>query len=186
MEQRCSAENVGGGYRTLVAWGWRLLNKLFSFSTFTSIVHAFVSSRLGYFISLFVVLPMIRLSPLQTQLNAAARLIARLIDYQTSLHSHLNILHWLPLSERIQLEVQSSVLKDQLGIAKSIFVILFFAPSALRFVRFSPLAHWTSLFPASEHLWLNLQAINLFCDFGYHGGFPPPFDLVFCSIYCIV
>src|SRR6218665_1756559 len=48
---------------------------------FTSIVHAFVCSRIDYCNSLLIGLPKSRLSPFQTVLNAAARLIARLPRY---------------------------------------------------------------------------------------------------------
>src|SRR6218665_107453 len=59
----------------------RTIRKAVSVSIFTSIVHAFVCSRIDYCNSPLVGLPMTRLSPLQTVLNAAARLIARLPRY---------------------------------------------------------------------------------------------------------
>src|SRR6218665_2043304 len=56
----------------------RTIRKAVSVPIFTSIVHAFVCSRIDYCNSLLIGLPKTRLSPLQTVLNAAARLIARL------------------------------------------------------------------------------------------------------------
>src|SRR6218665_1373205 len=48
---------------------------------FTSIVHAFVCSRIDYCNSLLIGLPKTRLSPLQTVFNTDVRLIARLPRY---------------------------------------------------------------------------------------------------------
>src|SRR6218665_699781 len=54
----------------------RTIRKAVSVPIFTSIVHAFVCSRIDYCNSLLIGLPKTRLSPLQTVLNSAARLIA--------------------------------------------------------------------------------------------------------------
>ena len=67
--------------------------------------------------SLFDGLPKVRLSPLQTVMNPAARLIARLPRF-----SHISTFmaeqpHWLPLSVRIQFKVLIFMLKCQLGLA---------------------------------------------------------------------
>jgi hypothetical protein len=95
----------------------RAIRRSVSSSTFTSIVHAFVCSRIDYCNSLLVGLPMVRISPLQSVLNAAARLIARLPRFShisTYMAEHL---HWLPLSARIQFKILILVLKSQLGLA---------------------------------------------------------------------
>src|SRR6218665_3168238 len=66
----------------------RTIHKAVSVPTciFISTVHAFVCSRIDYCNSLLIGLPKTRLSPLQTVLNAAARLIAiRLPTSATSL-----------------------------------------------------------------------------------------------------
>jgi len=78
--------------------------------TFTSIVHAFVCSRIDYCNSLLIGLPKVRLSPIQTVLNASARLIARLSSF-----SHISSFmtqqpHWLPFSTRIEFKVLLSFL----------------------------------------------------------------------------
>src|SRR6218665_2563109 len=49
-----------------------------SMPVFKSMVHAFVCSRIDYCNSLLIGLPKSRLAPLQSVLNAAARLIARI------------------------------------------------------------------------------------------------------------
>src|SRR6218665_2406234 len=59
----------------------RTIRKAVSVPIFTSIVHAFVCSSIDYCNSLLIGLPKTQLSPLQTVLNAAARLIARLPRY---------------------------------------------------------------------------------------------------------
>ena len=59
----------------------RVIRRSVSSSIFTTLVHAFVFSRIDYCNSLLVGLPKIRLSPLQSVLNTAARLIARLPRY---------------------------------------------------------------------------------------------------------
>ena len=59
----------------------RTIRKAVSVPIFTSIVHAFVCSRIDYCNSLLIGLPKTRLSPLQTVLKVAARLIARLPSY---------------------------------------------------------------------------------------------------------
>src|SRR6218665_1962777 len=56
----------------------RAIRRSVSSHVFTSIVHAFVCSQIDYCNSLLVGLPKVPLSPLQSVLDAAARLIARL------------------------------------------------------------------------------------------------------------
>src|SRR6218665_1291672 len=78
----------------------RTIRKAVSAPIFTSIVDAFVCSRIDYCNSLLIGLPKTRLSPLQTVLNAAARLIPRLppyshISYYMYIKEHL---HYCPFS----------------------------------------------------------------------------------------
>src|SRR6218665_672740 len=98
-------------------WRLRTIGKAVSVPIFTSIVHAFVCSRIDYCNSLLIGLPKTRLSPLQTVLNAAARLIARLPGYSHISYYIKEPLHWLPISTRIEYEVLLSVLKAQMGVA---------------------------------------------------------------------
>src|SRR6218665_2358879 len=62
----------------------RTIRKAVTVPIFTSILHVFVYSRIDYWNSLLIGLPKTRLSPLQTVLNAAARLIS-LQDCKTTL-----------------------------------------------------------------------------------------------------
>src|SRR6218665_3295101 len=91
----------------------RTIRKTVSVPIFTSIVHAFVCSRIDYCNSL----PKTRLSPLQTVLNAAARLISRLPRYSHTSYYIKEHLHWLPISTRIEYKVLLIVLKAQMGVA---------------------------------------------------------------------
>src|SRR6218665_1702491 len=95
----------------------RTIRKAVSVHIFTSIVHAFVCSRIDYCNSLPIGLPKTRLSPLQTVLNAAARLIARLPRYSHISYYIKEHLHWLPISTRIEYKVLLIVLKAQMGVA---------------------------------------------------------------------
>src|SRR6218665_1254707 len=56
----------------------RDISKSDSTYVFTSIIHAFFCSRIDYCDSLLIGLPKVRLSPLQTVLNASAQLIAHI------------------------------------------------------------------------------------------------------------
>ena len=64
--------------------------KCVSSFTFISIVHASVCSRLHYCNSLLVSLPKVRLFPLQSVFNAAARLKARLLRFSMYQRSWLD------------------------------------------------------------------------------------------------
>src|SRR6218665_531799 len=79
----------------------RVIRCSVSSHVFTSIAHAFVCSRVDYLLLQFSP----GWSPIQSVLNAAARLIARLprtSHISAFLFDHL---HWLPLIARIQLKV---------------------------------------------------------------------------------
>ena len=93
----------------------RAIRRSVSSSVFTSIVHAFICSRIDYCNSLLIGLPKIRLSPLQSVLNAAARLIARLPRSSHISSFMFEHLHWLPLVARIQLKVLTFIYRSCTG-----------------------------------------------------------------------
>lgn len=70
----------------------------------TTLIHAFITSRVDYCNSLFVNLPKKDLTRLQTILNRAARLIFNLAPF-TSTSSYLYDLHWLPIKARIEFKL---------------------------------------------------------------------------------
>jgi len=79
----------------------RAIRRSVSSSVFTTIVHAFICCRK----SLFVGLPNVRLSSLQSVLNSAARLIARLPRFSHISTYMTDVLHWLPIASRIRYKV---------------------------------------------------------------------------------
>ena len=62
-------------------------------------------------------LPKQRLSPLQSVLNASARLIARLPRFTHISTYMLDVLHWLPITARIHYKILFLVSKAQLSSA---------------------------------------------------------------------
>ena len=89
----------------------------YSTPVFTLIVHAFVSSRIDHCNSLLIVLPKVRLSTLQTMLNASARLIVRLPRFSSISSLIAQQLNWLPFTARIGFKVLPFILKSRLGSA---------------------------------------------------------------------
>jgi len=95
----------------------RAIRRSVSSSVFTSIIHAFICSRIDYRNSLLVGLPKVRLSPLQPVLNAAASLIARFPPWSHISSFMFDHLHWLPLIARIQLKVLTLIHRSYSGLA---------------------------------------------------------------------
>ena len=93
----------------------RAIRRSVSSAVFTTIVHAFVCCRIDYCNSLFAGLPKVRLSSLQSVLNSAARLIARLPRFSHISTYMTNVLHWLPVTSRIKYKILLLVSKTQLG-----------------------------------------------------------------------
>src|SRR6218665_2480222 len=92
----------------------KAIRKSVSISVFTSIVHAFVCFRIDYCNSLLIDLHKVRLSLIQTVINASARLIARLPSFSLISSFMTQTLHWLPFTTRIEFKVLFLVLKSQL------------------------------------------------------------------------
>src|SRR5688572_31906555 len=95
----------------------RAIRHSVSSSVFTTLVHAFICSRIDYCNSLLIGLHKVRLSPLQSVLKAAARLIARLSRYSHISAFMFEQLHWLPLSARIKFKILILVFNAQRGLA---------------------------------------------------------------------
>lgn len=70
----------------------------------TTLMHAFITSRVDYCNALFVNLPKKDLMRLQLILNRAARLIFNLPPFE-SISSYLYELHWLPVKARIEFKL---------------------------------------------------------------------------------
>src|SRR6218665_2095311 len=91
------------------------IRKSVSIPVFTSIVHAFVCSRICYCNYLLIGLPKVRISTIQTVLNASARLRLPRFSHISSFMTHQ--LHWLPYTTRTEFKVLFLVLEPQLGSA---------------------------------------------------------------------
>ena len=76
-----------------------------------TVVHAFVSSRVDYCNSVFSLVCAEHLHPLQSVLNAAARVISRRRKYDHISDVLRDQLHWLPVVQRIDYKLCSLVYK---------------------------------------------------------------------------
>src|SRR6218665_1110892 len=97
---------------------------------FTSFVHAFVCSRIDYCNSLLVGLPKVRLSPIQSVLNAVAKLVGQLPRRSHISAFMFDHLHWLPLIARIQLKVLTLIYRSHIGQASRYLRDLIRLPSS--------------------------------------------------------
>ena len=84
-----------------------------STKVFSTSVLAFVYTRIDYFISLLIGLPTARLASVQSVLNAAARIIARLLPYSHISDYMIKFLHWLLILARVRYKVLLLFAKSQ-------------------------------------------------------------------------
>src|SRR6218665_1568086 len=113
----------------------RAIRRLVSPKVFLTIVHAFICTRIDYCNSLLIGLPKTRLAPLQSVLNAAARMIARLPPYSHIYDYMINELHWLPILVRVRYKVLLLVAKSQQGLAPKYLCELMSKPPSARSSR---------------------------------------------------
>ena len=99
-------------------------------SVFTAIVHAFICCRIDYCNSLLAGLPKVRLSSLQSVLNSAARLIARLPRFSHISTYMTDELHWLPVASRIRYKILLMVSRTQQGRAPKYLCDLMCKPTS--------------------------------------------------------
>src|SRR6218665_3408204 len=85
--------------------------------------------------SLLIGLPKTRLAPVQSVLNAAARMIARLPPYSQISDYMINELHWLPILTRVRYKVLLLVAKSQQGLAPKYLCELMSKPPSARSSR---------------------------------------------------
>src|SRR6218665_3390709 len=92
--------------------------------------------RIDYCNSLLIGFPKTRLAPVQSVLNAAARMIARLPPYSHISDYMINELHWLQSLARVRYKVLLLVAKSQQGLAPQyLFEVMSKPPSAAPLVR---------------------------------------------------
>ena len=89
---------------------WIFTKSTIKVDIITSMVHAFVASRLGYCNSLLYGLPISQISKLQLLQNAAARLVTR-SKKCVHITPILRELHWLPILELIKFKILLIVFK---------------------------------------------------------------------------
>src|SRR6218665_2114413 len=111
------------------------VSRSLSSSSASTLVHAFIANRLDYCSSLYCRLPQVRLQPLNGVLRAAARMIggvprfAHITDYMR------DVLHWLPVQQRILYRISSIVWHCVLGNAPAYLLTLTSACSGRQSLR---------------------------------------------------
>src|SRR6218665_3057036 len=113
----------------------RAIRRSVSDKVFLTAVHACVCSCIDYCNSLLIGLPKTRLAPLQTVLNAAARMIARLPPYAHISDYMIKDFHWLPILARVRYKVLVLVTKCQQGLAPRYLCELMSKPRSARSYR---------------------------------------------------
>ena len=86
-----------------------------------ALVHAFVTSRIDCCYSLLAGLLLGTLARLNRVLRSAARLVGGLSKFSSITAYMRDVLHWLPISERIQYRITAMVSRCDLGCAPSYF-----------------------------------------------------------------
>src|SRR6218665_1625995 len=82
-----------------------------------TLVHAFVTSRLDYCSTLYIGLPAVRLCCIERVIRTAARLIGGIPRAGHVSAYMLDVLHWLPLQQRIMFRIGAMVWRCILGLA---------------------------------------------------------------------
>src|SRR6218665_3881795 len=95
---------------------WVISRSLTSTATAT-LVHAFVTSRLDYCSTLYIGLPAVRLGCIERVIRTAARLIGGIPRTGHVSAYMLDVLHWLPLQQRITFRIVAMVWRCILGLA---------------------------------------------------------------------
>ena len=103
----------------------RVVARSLSFTASSTLVHAFVCSRLDYCSSLYVGLPQVRLNSLVRVLRSAARLVGGISRFAHVSAFMRDDLHWLPLQQRIAYRVSSIAWRCILSQAPSYLCELF-------------------------------------------------------------
>ena len=113
----------------------RAFRRSVSTKVFLTIVHTFICTRIDYYNSLLIGLPKTRLAPLQSVLNAAAKMIARLPPYSHISDYMINELHWIPILALVRYKVLLLVAKSQQGLAPKYLCELMSKPPSARSSR---------------------------------------------------
>src|SRR6218665_3025152 len=107
-----------------------VVSRSLSSSSASILVRAFIANRLDYCSSLYCGLPQVLLQPLNGVLRAAARMIGGVPKFGHISDYMRDVLHWLPVQQRIQYRISSIVWHCVLGNTPSYLLELFILTSA--------------------------------------------------------
>ena len=93
----------------------RVVSRSLTHQSRLTLVHAFVTSRIDCCCSLLAGLPLGTLARLDRVLRSAARLVGGLSKFSSITAYMRDVLHWLPISERIQYRITAMVSHCVLG-----------------------------------------------------------------------
>jgi len=94
-----------------------VVSRSLSTAAASTLVHAFVLSRLDYCSAVYEVLPICRLKCLNRVLRTAARLVGRIYKFGRVSTYMPDVLHWLPYPQRIVYRVAALVRSCMEGLA---------------------------------------------------------------------
>src|SRR6218665_4027998 len=95
----------------------RVISRSLTSTATATLVHAFVTYRLDYCSTLYIGLPAVRLGCLERVIRTAARLIGGIPRTGHVSAYMLDVLHWLPLQQRIMFRIGAMVWRCILGLA---------------------------------------------------------------------
>src|SRR6218665_269385 len=95
----------------------RVISRSLTSTATATLVHAFVTSRFDYCSTLYVGLPAVRLGCLERVIRTAAHLIGGIPRTGHVSAYMLDVLHWLPLQQRIMFRIGAMVWRCILGLA---------------------------------------------------------------------
>src|SRR6218665_1754028 len=87
----------------------RVVSRFLTHQSRLTLVHAFVTSRIDCCCSLLAGLPLGTLARLNRVLRSVARLVGGLSKFSSITAYMRDVLHWLPISERIQYRITAMV-----------------------------------------------------------------------------
>lgn len=97
----------------------RVVSRSLSHDAAVVLVHAFVTSRIDHCCSILIGLPLGVLGRLDRVLRSAARLVGHIPKYASVSAYMRDVLHWLPVAQRISYRIASLVSRCLLGCAPS-------------------------------------------------------------------
>jgi len=108
----------------------RVISRSLSSSSASTLVHAFIANRLNYCSSLYCGFPQVLLQPLKGVLRADARMIGGVPRFGHITDCMRDVLHWLPVQQRVFYRIYSIVWHCVLGNSPSYLLELFTLTSA--------------------------------------------------------